>query len=133
MATLPSTPLDLPALWERAGTLNEPVHQEPLAGGAVQLLHRGTGGAALVVEAPEYLLCYLCLLGSRSATVLIEADIKPIVYPRVELVVLVAYLPVRESLLDCLGLRAGAVLVSAADIEDVVATQATEPSEYVNT
>ena len=102
--------------------------------GAVQLVHAVLHGIALLVQGPEDVLGYLCLLLSSSSTKLVKADVEPLIDLLVQLVGLVADLARGDPLLlHELGLSGGAVLVRAADVEHVVPPQPRKPSEHICT
>jgi hypothetical protein len=71
----------------------------------------------------------LCLLLRRCSAKLVEADVEPLVDLAVQRVVLVADLAGGESLLHGLGLGRRAVLVRAAHVQHVVATQPGKPDK----
>ena len=65
----------LPRTHTRGTHLHEFVSNEPLAVGAVQMVHAVLLGVALLVQGPEDVLGYLCLLLSSSSTKLVKAEV----------------------------------------------------------
>lgn len=102
---------------QRAFSLDEAIGQEGVVCFAVRL-----GGflllqEAVLVEFCENVLGNVCLLGGRSATEDIEANVEPFVDLCVQLVVFVAQLFRCALLLNSLGLGGSSVFVGTANEE----------------
>ena len=69
----------------------------------------------------------LSLLMCCRATKVVKIDVEPLVDLRVEFVVFVADLFGCHSLLQGLGFRRGAILISATDVQNIVISQSTKP------
>ena len=71
------------------------------------------------------------LVGGRASKV-VKTDVEPVVDFAVQFVVFVADLARSQTLLDRLRLRCRPVLICAADIQDVIIPQPTEPAEITH-
>ena len=69
----------------------------------------------MLVQLQEDILSDVCLLFGRGAAPVVEADIEPLVYLRVNSMVLVTELLRGEVLFNGFGFGGGAVLVCPAD------------------
>jgi len=134
----------------RARALDVAVSQELGVLFAEQLIKRGLAAQPVLVEFVEDVLCnsktgkirkhcflslfsppLLGLLGRGRAPKEIKGNIKPLVDVAVEGKVLVADLLAGQALLECLCLGGRAVLVRAANVERVVATEAAVAGVHV--
>ena len=80
----------------------------------------------------EDILCNGCLLWCCGSSKFVKVTIKPLVDLFVDGMVLVTDLSWSLSLLSGLCLSGSSILVSAANVEDIVACKSSEPSIHVS-
>ena len=114
-----------------AGAHHVPVREELPELVAVQLLLCLLLQHAPLVEVPEDFLCNLRLRARARAPKVVEIDHEPLVHRPVNLVEVVANLARTDAHLEGLCLRGRAVLVRAADVQNVVAPRTAVPRVHV--
>ena len=115
-----------------AATSDHSIGQGRVALQAEMLVDAGLVGATFGVQSHEDILGDFGLLGCGGTTEFVEVTVEPFIDLGVELMVVVTDLLRRLAFLTGLCLSSRAILISAADIDSVVSSEAAEPGVNIS-
>ena len=116
---------------ERTGSQQVAISEEAFALFTVILFHDLLCQEFSFMEFEEYVLGYFGMDLSAGAADDCKVNVKPSINIRVDCEVLLAYILRCDSIFECFGFSGCSVLISPADVDGIVATQASKARIHI--